>query len=60
MLGELVLEKSALPVASIDVQLVRVESVPAGEGMATERTEVQTTQVTMWNALYHFLKLGFL
>ncbi|CAM6083270.1 unnamed protein product [Calypogeia fissa] len=45
VLGELVVEKSAFPVSSIDIQLLRVESVPAGEGMATERTEIQTTQI---------------
>lgn len=45
VLGELVVEKSALPVHSIDIQLLRVESVAAGDRIATERTEIQTTQV---------------
>jgi hypothetical protein len=45
VLGELVVMKSAFPIRSIDIQLLRVESVAAGDGMATESSEIQTTQV---------------
>jgi hypothetical protein len=43
--GELTVEHSAVPVSSIDIQLLRVESVAAGDRMATETSEIQTTQV---------------
>lgn len=48
LMGELIVEKSAVPIYSIDVQLFRVESVAAGDRMATESSEIQSTQVNMY------------
>ncbi|OAE35820.1 hypothetical protein AXG93_4225s1240 [Marchantia polymorpha subsp. ruderalis] len=45
LMGELIVEKSAVPIYSIDVQLFRVESVAAGDRMATESSEIQSTQI---------------
>lgn len=45
--GELIVEHSAVPISSIDIQLLRVESVAAGDRMATETSEIQTTQARM-------------
>lgn len=43
--GELTLEASAVPIHSIDLQLLRVESIIFGEKIATESSLIQTTQV---------------
>lgn len=43
--GDLTVEASAVPINSIDVQLLRVESILAGEKFITETSEIQTTQV---------------
>jgi len=43
--GELTVDSSTVPIRSIDLQLLRVESVNAGEKMATETSEIQSTQV---------------
>jgi len=43
--GEVTVEHSAAPIYSIDVQLLRVESVASGDKMATETSEIQSTQV---------------
>ncbi|KAL2608976.1 hypothetical protein R1flu_027549 [Riccia fluitans] len=45
LMGELTVEKSTVPIQSIDIQLLRVESVAAGDRMATESSEIQTTQI---------------
>jgi hypothetical protein len=42
--GELTVDSSTVPIRSIDLQLLRVESVNAGEKMATETSEIQSTQ----------------
>lgn len=58
--GELTVEASAVPIQSIDMHLLRVESILVGEKIATESSLIQTTQV--WtapvfprNSLYHVI-----
>lgn len=43
--GSLVLERSAAPVRSIELQLVRVETCGCAEGYAREATEIQNIQI---------------
>lgn len=42
--GELTVETSAVPISSIDIHLLRVESVLVGEKIVTETSLIQTTQ----------------
>lgn len=42
--GELIVEASAVPIHSIDLQLHRVESILVGEKIVTESSLIQTTQ----------------
>lgn len=44
--GELTVEASAEPIASIDICLLRVESIILGERIVTETSLVQTTQAS--------------
>ena len=60
MTGEVTVEHSAAPIYSIDVQLLRVESVASGDKMATETSEIQSTQAsssllwtTKWRVQLH-------
>ncbi|XP_077253196.1 vacuolar protein sorting-associated protein 26 [Tasmannia lanceolata] len=43
--GDLTVEASAIPIHSIDLQLLRVESIIVGERIVTETSVVQTTQI---------------
>ncbi|KAL0380169.1 UNVERIFIED_CONTAM: Vacuolar protein sorting-associated protein 26C [Sesamum angustifolium] len=43
--GELTVEASAVPIESIDIHLIRVESILIGEKIATESSLIQTTQI---------------
>ncbi|XWS50834.1 hypothetical protein CRYUN_Cryun12cG0123900 [Craigia yunnanensis] len=43
--GELTVEASALPICSIDIHLLRVESILLGEKIITETSLIQTTQI---------------
>ncbi|EOY21310.1 Vacuolar protein sorting-associated protein 26 isoform 1 [Theobroma cacao] len=43
--GELTVEASAIPICSIDIHLLRVESILLGEKIVTETSLIQTTQV---------------
>ncbi|XP_042495360.1 vacuolar protein sorting-associated protein 26C-like isoform X2 [Macadamia integrifolia] len=43
--GELTVEASAVPIRSIDIHLLRVESVLAGEKILIETSVIQTTQI---------------
>lgn len=43
--GELTVETSAVPICSIDIQLLRIESILLGEKIVTETSLIQTTQV---------------
>ncbi|KAB1212266.1 hypothetical protein CJ030_MR5G025034 [Morella rubra] len=43
--GELTVEASAVPICSIDIHLLRVESVLLGERIVTETSLIQTTQI---------------
>ncbi|KAK9925742.1 hypothetical protein M0R45_023008 [Rubus argutus] len=43
--GELTVEASAIPISSIDLHLLRVESILLGEKIVTEKSVVQTTQI---------------
>ncbi|KAK0588138.1 hypothetical protein LWI29_034856 [Acer saccharum] len=43
--GELTIEASAFPISSIDIHLLRVESVLLGEKIVTETSLIQTTQI---------------
>ncbi|XP_024023509.1 Down syndrome critical region protein 3 homolog isoform X2 [Morus notabilis] len=42
--GELTIEGSAVPISSIDVHLLRIESILLGERIVTETSLIQTTQ----------------
>lgn len=42
-------EASALPIQSIDIHLLRVESILVGDRIASEATLIQTTQVDLLN-----------
>ncbi|XP_027771761.1 Down syndrome critical region protein 3 isoform X3 [Solanum pennellii] len=42
--GELTIESSAVPIQSIDIHLLRLESILVGEKIATESSLIQTTQ----------------
>lgn len=44
LVGELTVEASAVPIYSIEIHLLRVESIMVGEKIATETSIVQTTQ----------------
>ncbi|XP_057472987.1 uncharacterized protein LOC130761499 [Actinidia eriantha] len=43
--GELTVEASAVPLRSIDIHLLRVESILVGERIITETSLIQTTQI---------------
>lgn len=43
--GELTVEASAVPILSIDIHLLRVESILVGERIITETSLIQTTQI---------------
>lgn len=43
--GELTVEASAVPICSIDLHLLRVESILLGERIVTETSLIQTTQI---------------
>ncbi|EXB80298.1 Down syndrome critical region protein 3-like protein [Morus notabilis] len=43
--GELTIEGSAVPISSIDVHLLRIESILLGERIVTETSLIQTTQI---------------
>ncbi|KAF4373557.1 hypothetical protein F8388_025251 [Cannabis sativa] len=43
--GELTVESSAVPIKSIDIQLLRVESILLGEKIITETSLIRTTQI---------------
>uniref|UniRef100_A0A2P2JXS3 Vacuolar protein sorting-associated protein 26C n=2 Tax=Rhizophora mucronata TaxID=61149 RepID=A0A2P2JXS3_RHIMU len=43
--GELTVETSAVPIHSIDIHLLRVESILLGEKIVTETSLIQTTQI---------------
>ncbi|PSR96522.1 Down syndrome critical region protein [Actinidia chinensis var. chinensis] len=43
--GELTVEASAVPLRSIDIHLLRVESILVGERVITETSLIQTTQI---------------
>ncbi|OAY46511.1 hypothetical protein MANES_06G005400v8 [Manihot esculenta] len=43
--GELTVERSAVPICSIDIHLLRVESILLGEKIVTETSLIQTTQI---------------
>ncbi|CAF2506116.1 unnamed protein product [Rotaria sp. Silwood2] len=43
--GELVVEESELPIKSIEVQLLRVETCGCAEGFARDSTEIQNIQI---------------
>ena len=44
--GELTVEASAVPINSIDIHLLRVESILVGERIVTETSLIQTTQAS--------------
>lgn len=43
--GELTVEASSVPITSIDIHLLRVESIIVGERIVTETSLIQSTQV---------------
>lgn len=44
--GDLTVEASAVPIQSIDIQLLRVEFILVGDRIVTETSVIQTTQVS--------------
>ncbi|KAF2317508.1 hypothetical protein GH714_023702 [Hevea brasiliensis] len=50
--GELTVERSAVPICSIDIHLLRVESVLLGEKIVTETSLIQTTQIADGDVCY--------
>jgi hypothetical protein len=46
--GELTVEASSVPITSIDIHLLRVESIIVGERIVTETSLIQSTQVLKW------------
>ena len=55
--GELMVEASAVPINSIDLQLLRVESILVGEKIVTESSLIQTTQAFGISQLIEFIGL---
>lgn len=49
--GELTVEASSVPITSIDVHLLRVESIIVGERVVTETSLIQSTQVLTMRVL---------
>lgn len=45
IVGEIVVEFSSVPIHSIDLNLLRIESIALNDRMVSETTEIQTTQV---------------
>lgn len=45
VIGEITVESSVVPIQSIDVSLLRTESIALNERMSSETTEIQMTQV---------------
>ncbi|XP_064935409.1 uncharacterized protein LOC135585615 isoform X1 [Musa acuminata AAA Group] len=43
--GDLTVEASAVPIDSVDIQLLRVESILSGERFVTDTSVIQTTQI---------------
>lgn len=59
--GDLTVEASAVPIQSIDIQLLRVEFILVGDRIVTETSVIQTTQVSNILSLdYLFFCLNFL
>lgn len=58
--GELTVEASAVPILSIDIHLLRVESILVGERIITETSLVQTTQAGNFKFYYVMFYLSFL
>ncbi|RYR57085.1 hypothetical protein Ahy_A05g022822 isoform D [Arachis hypogaea] len=57
--GELIVETSAVPIHSIDIQLFRVESILLGEKIAIETSLIQTTQASDTNLRAFEIKTMF-
>lgn len=57
--GTLMVEASAVPIASIDIQLLRVESILVGDRISSDISVVQTTQARPDNYL-NFLKANYI
>ncbi|XP_021909324.1 Down syndrome critical region protein 3 homolog isoform X2 [Carica papaya] len=51
--GELTVESSAVPIRSIDIHLLRVESILVGEKIVSETSLVQTTQIADGDICYN-------
>ncbi|KAF2298436.1 hypothetical protein GH714_023577 [Hevea brasiliensis] len=51
--GELTVERSAVPICSIDIHLLRVESILLGEKIVTETSLIQTTQIADGDVCYN-------
>lgn len=57
--GELVVETSAVPIRSIDILLLRVESILTGERFISDTSVIQTTQARMISLIQHHYKFFF-
>lgn len=53
--GELTVEASAVPINSIDIHILRIESILVGEKIVSESSVIQTTQAWMLISSFGFL-----
>ncbi|CAK4090861.1 unnamed protein product [Aphanomyces euteiches] len=51
--GEIIVENASAPIQSIELQLIRVESVTHAEGIARDATEIQNVQVGWGDVCRH-------
>ncbi|XP_019196205.1 PREDICTED: Down syndrome critical region protein 3 homolog isoform X2 [Ipomoea nil] len=61
IVGELTVDASAVPIQSIDIHLLRVESILIGEKIATETSLIQTIQTILnrvQNDYSHYFSVG--
>ncbi|GLE02963.1 hypothetical protein PINS_up011842 [Pythium insidiosum] len=54
--GEIVIEHASAPIKSVELQLIRVESVAHSEGIARDATEIQNVQIG-WGDVCHELAI---
>lgn len=56
--GELTVEASAVPIYTIDIHLLRVESILLGEKIVTETSLIQSTQACDILHLFYIFKVS--
>lgn len=53
--GELIVETSAVPIRSVDIHILRIESILFGERIVTDTSLVQTTQIADGDVSRHMI-----